>query len=306
LAEIDPTHAKEALLRSGYLLESRVEAILRKRKRAYYVEANSVFPDRLTGISRELDIHGIRAYKAGPGRFDFLWTVPLIECVNNPEPLVLITKRAIVPQLHDREIQASGIPLKFPVGTPPNHWRRFTDIFNVEKYHHYCHGRIATQYCSFQRKKQKPNEWMAWHDEAQFDSFKKLSHAVEYEIDRHHQQWQFRGHEHINLVLYYPIVVVQGQLMEARASAGDVRLYSRSHLMFRRSEFMQDTERTFQIDVVQEKGLSRLLSIVDLEADRLSRALRRKHREVRTAISAIVRTARRRRKSDLRKVMTLR
>ena len=49
--------AREALLRSGYLLESRVEALLRRRW--YYVDANSVFPDLITGTTREIDVYGL-------------------------------------------------------------------------------------------------------------------------------------------------------------------------------------------------------------------------------------------------------
>jgi hypothetical protein len=68
---------------------------------------------------------------------------------------------------------------------------------------------------------------------------------------------------------------------------------------------MQGMERTFQIDVVQEKGLPHLLSLIDHEAEKLGSSLRRKHREVRTAINAIVRTTKRKRKSELREAMTL-
>jgi hypothetical protein len=41
---------KQALLRSGYLLESRAETVLRKA--GYQVWANTVYPDTLTGKTR--------------------------------------------------------------------------------------------------------------------------------------------------------------------------------------------------------------------------------------------------------------
>lgn len=60
------------LSRSGYLLESRLETLLRKRD--YYVEANSVYPDASTGKSRELDLLAIHGYKAGP-QGDYIFAV---------------------------------------------------------------------------------------------------------------------------------------------------------------------------------------------------------------------------------------
>jgi hypothetical protein len=299
---ITTSEARDALLRSGYLLETRVHAQLRRR--GYYVEANSVFLDRTTGISRELDIHGMRAYKAGPDRRDYLFVAPLIECVNNPEPLVLLTRIPEVPFLHHMQIQASGIPLKFPGQGAPITWKRFSDYLDTEKYHHYCRGRIATQFCSFQQKKQKPHDWMAWHDEAHFEAFRKLCYAIDYEIDEHFIRWRFGKREYVNIILYYPIVVLQGSLIEARASTGDVRLHERPHLMFRRSEFISNKERTFQIDVVQERALGRFLSLIDREAERLAKGLGRRHHAVRGAIDAIIRGAKKQPKPKLREAMT--
>ncbi len=110
--EITTSEARAALLRSGYLLESRAEARLQT---AYYVEANSTYPDPDTGKSREFDLYATRAVRAGPrGGLDFVWPVLLIECVNNPQPVVLITKEPQVPSLHHEEIKHAGLPVKFP------------------------------------------------------------------------------------------------------------------------------------------------------------------------------------------------
>ena len=51
--------ATKALLRSGYLLESRLERVLTSR--GYYVDANDAYPDPTTGKSRELDIMAMTA-----------------------------------------------------------------------------------------------------------------------------------------------------------------------------------------------------------------------------------------------------
>ncbi len=283
--------AKAALLRSGYLLESRIEAVFRRR--AYYVETNSVFPDPRTGSSRELDVNALGATNAGPGERDFLFTAFLIECVNNPEPLVLITKTPQVGFLHHEDLKLSGLPVKFPVKGRPHDWTRLTDYLGAEKYHHYCRGRVATQYCSFQKKRQPPNDWMAWHDEAHFEAFRKLSVAVDHAVADHFRRWTFRGEEPINIQVYYPVLVVQGELLEARPSRGTLHLASRGHIAFRRSEFLEGEERHYQIDVVQERHFMRFLALVERESNQMAGLLRRRHREVRSAIERIARRARR-------------
>lgn len=55
---------RDALLRSGYLLESRVEK--RLREEGAYVETNASYRDPETGKSRELDVYSLNAEKAAP------------------------------------------------------------------------------------------------------------------------------------------------------------------------------------------------------------------------------------------------
>src|SRR5690348_2889546 len=95
---INLAEAKDALIRSGYLLESRVEAVLRDFP--YYVQANASYSDPETGKSREYDLYAMGAHKAGPAETDYQFTVLLIECVNNPQPLVLLTKEPQAAFLH--------------------------------------------------------------------------------------------------------------------------------------------------------------------------------------------------------------
>lgn len=281
--------AKQALLRSGYLLESRIEAVFRRK--AYYVEANSVFPDPSTGTSREIDVYALTTTRAGPGDTDFLFTAFLIECINNREPLVLITKEPLVGFLHHYEIKVSGLPVKFPAKDRPHEWLRLTDYLDVEKYHHYCRGRVATQYCSFQKKKQPSHDWMAWHDEVHFDAFRKLSAAADHSVADHFGRWSFGDHEPVNIQIYYPILVVQGELIEARPVRSTVRLRRRPHIAFRRSEFVKGEEKAYQIDVVQERYLPRFVAHVERESKRMATLPRRRHRDVRRAIERIARHA---------------
>jgi len=59
IGQITLKEMKESILRSGYLIEQRVETILRDR--GYFVEANAAYPDPITGKSREIDIEATSA-----------------------------------------------------------------------------------------------------------------------------------------------------------------------------------------------------------------------------------------------------
>ncbi len=62
--EISRNDVRDALLRSGYLIEHRLETILWQR--GYYAVANEAYPDPETGKARELDVYGMYAVRPGP------------------------------------------------------------------------------------------------------------------------------------------------------------------------------------------------------------------------------------------------
>lgn len=295
LQKITLAEAKEAITRSGYLLESRVETTLREE--GYYVETNAAYPDPDTGKSRELDVYAMGARRAGPDEHDFIFPVLLIECVNNPEPISFITKDPIIGFLHHQEVKLAGLPVKIPATRPRGSWEALPDFLGMEKYHHYCKGRVATQFCSFSRKK-KNQEWMASHDAEQFDSFRKLSAAVEHFIDRHFKSWRFGADEWLNVEIYYPVLLLQGQLLDARPSKRSLRLLRTDHIQYRRSASVGRETVEYQIDVVTEKFFPQYLEIVDREISKTARLLRRRHVVVRRAIEKIARMARSLRSPD--------
>lgn len=167
---------RDALKRSGYLLEARIESKLLSR--GYFAGANSAYLDPDSGKSRELDISAIAAQKAGPEDFDWLFPVLLIECVNNPQPIAFITKAPVIPSLHSEQVRLSGLPVKLLASSSAQRWTSLPDYLGMEKFHHYCRGRVATQFCSFSRKKGS-SDWMALHEDSHFSSFATLCHALE-------------------------------------------------------------------------------------------------------------------------------
>ena len=173
--KITHAKAKAALLRSGYLLESRVADVFRER--AFYVQENEIYPDPDTGKDREYDVFAISAQKAGPGERDYIFPIFLIECVNNPQPIAFITKEPQAGFLHRQAVTISGLPITVYSGK-----ERVTlqEYLGMDKFHHYCAGRVSTQYCSFFKKKGTNSQWAASHDEMHFNSLKTLCDVIEH------------------------------------------------------------------------------------------------------------------------------
>ena len=281
----------QALLRSGYLLEHRVETCLRDEHWGY-VEANPTYEDPETGKSREYDVFALKGYLAGPSDHDWLFGVLLIECVNNPQPLAIITKVPQVGFMHYEEVKLSGLPVKVPAAKTLKGWRGIADYLSMKKFHHYCRGRVGTQFCSFAKKKSgKEEEWLALHEGSHFDSFKKLCDVTEYRIDRHFKSWIIGKREHLNIEIYYPVIVVQGELVDAHPSRRGVTFRSSDHIQFRRSVAERGRETNYQIDVIREGFLPHYLAMVDRELEKTATLLKRRGIIIRKAINQILKEA---------------
>jgi hypothetical protein len=175
----------------------------------------------------------------------------------------------------------------------------------MKDYHHYCQGRVATQYCSFSEKKSgSQREWFATHEGSHFDALKKLCDATDYFMEMRFKSWKFGEKEWVNVEFYYPLLIVRGELLDARAGKRGVTLKRVPHLQFRRSVVVGGKEEDYQIDIIEERFLPKYLGIVDGELAKTARLLRRRQKVVRDTIDHILRKARRLRSPDrLRKVM---
>ena len=149
-----------------------------------------------------------------------------------------------------------------------NIWKGLSDYLGMDKYHHYCKGKIATQYCSVAPKKSgNKQEWLALHEGNHFDSFRKLCDATEYHIKKHYADWVFiNGKEKLNLTFYYPILVIQGELLEAIPSARSVSLRKSQHIQFQFSDIINGRESIYHIDIIQEKYLQTYLELIEKES----------------------------------------
>jgi hypothetical protein len=290
IERITPAEARDALLKSGYLLEHRLEAVLRRK--GWYVEANTAYQDKETGKSRELDIYALTMRRLGkkPG---FVWAVLLIECVNNSQPLAFITKKPSFAAFHSQEIKLAGLPAKVFV-RPEKQWQSVPDFLDMEEHHHYCRGRLATQYCSFSRKKDT-KRWMASHDDLHFDALRTLCTALEYKRDKFFGSWNFDSSaaEYVNLEFYYPVLVLQGELMEVVAARKSVDLKAATHLQYRRSSIWKGEEQDYQVDVVTEGFFPRYISIVEKELETTAQRMRCKRAVIQYSLEKIETAAKR-------------
>lgn len=278
---------RDALLRSGYLIESRLESKLRKARRRFYVVANHGYPDPDTGKSRELDLYAMRGTSAGSSDHDYIYSILLIECVNNPQPLALITKESQFSLYPGSEIKLSGLPVKL---MDKGSCFSLPNYLEFHKFHHYHRGRVATQFCSFRRKKDHQNsEWMALHEDAQFDCFRKLCAATDYFREEHFKMKSIYGLKSIDIQFYYPVLVVAGELLDVRPTKSSVLLAPKQHLRFSQSRFVRGEVEHFEMDVITESFFPKYLQLVEKELEEIAIRIRRSQKTVRTAINAIIR-----------------
>ena len=292
VAKISIKQMKDAIQKSGYLLEQRVEPILTEE--GYFVQTNPVFPDLETGKSREIDISALSAFRVYKKGYNFIFPTLLCECENNSQPIAFFTKESPISFLHHQEVRVSGIPIKF--------WKEggyisLSEFTGMERFHHYCKGAVATQYCTFQLKKDK-SSWIAFHSEEQHDTFNSLIKALEYEVGKHFEGWVLpdkADEEMVNIQIYYPLIILQGALYSASLKNNRLTFRRSKHVQFRKEFFLPRANEveTYQIDVISEEYLLDYLKMVDSEIIKIKKVFQRQRQKVLLSIEKIVEEAKR-------------
>jgi hypothetical protein len=216
----------------------------------------------------------------------------LCECENNSQPIVFFTSESPISFMYCYDLRVSGIPIKF---WENDGFINLADFTGLEKFHHYCKGEVATQYCTFQLKKDK-SSWLAFHSEEQHDTFNSLVEAAEYEVDDHFKHWflpEQVDEEDINIQIYYPLLILQGDLYSAYLKDNRLMLRKAKHIQFRKQFFSSYTKEvgTYQIDVIVEDYLSHYLEIIEGEIEGIKKVLQRKKTRVFESIEKIVEEA---------------
>lgn len=202
-----------ALLRSGYVMESRIVHALVQN--GFFVEPNQRIIDTTTGKSREIDFV---AELWDPNRnklhLDAKVSVSVrfvCEAKNNPLPVVLLTELPFSPKLETWDSLHAGRTGLFR-----------EELFDPSFYDYLTDGyKSYTQYCTFKNKKNgKDSEWLAWHPDDFHDDLEKIisysrqdAKVIEECNDNYHR-----------LFLNIPVVILSGDLYVASPHDGTVSL----------------------------------------------------------------------------------
>ncbi len=207
------TLMSEALMRSGYTLESRI--ISKLVQRDFFVEPNQRILDPRTGKSREIDLIAElfeydRELLAAKHRV-YVSTYFVCEAKNNPYPIALLTELPFSPGLPTWESMHEG---KTGFFSDNDLKTSFYDFLTKEQ-------KIYTQYCSFRPKKgDNESEWMAWHPDDFYDDLDKI---ISYCRSGAKQATAIED-DHHRLHLYLPVVILGGDLFVAEPSEEAVTL----------------------------------------------------------------------------------
>lgn len=285
--KINVSQMGDAVKRSGYLMEQRVLPLIEGA--GFYVEANPVYLDPITGKSREYDFSAITAMKLFKEDYDFVFLKLIGECINNSQPIVFFPHSTGFDFLHVSDIKCVGIPTYFVVERESEDEISLVDFFRIDDWHHYARGTRSSQYCTFVRKKGN-NDWQAWHDEEHHAIFSGLVEATRHEMQTLLTTWQPPpdGEEPVNVSLFYPLVIVQKDLFECTEKRGRPSFTKKNHSQFRKSVISGRKMETFIIDVIVESYLQDYLDIVTSELETLKKRFRRKKKLVRTSIDRII------------------
>jgi len=287
--KIPTKQIRESIQRSGYLIEQRVEPIIRQS--FGYVQTNPIYKDPDTGKSCELDIFALSASILYKNKYSCIFPILLCECENNSQPIVFFITESFIRYLLRSDLKVSGIPVKF-WDSNHNRYTDFADFIGMEEFHHYCDTKIATQYCTFQKKKDKSG-WFALHSEEQHDTFNKLIKGTDYEIVKHFECYRLPDEvskEDVNVQIYYPLVILQGDLYSARLHNNRLILKKERHLKLHKQFFPshKNEPETYQIDVIVESYLPKYLKMIEAEVDKISKVFQQKNGLVSLSIQKII------------------
>jgi hypothetical protein len=273
---ITPGEMRESIRKSGYLVEHRVAKLFRDHH--YYVLTNPRYPDLGTGKSREFDIEARTSVQLFPRSLDFLHPVFICECKNNSQPVVFFEAESPIQFLFGQDMRSSGFPVKFFRG---ERYESLAVFLGLDSFHHYRRGPLSTQFCSFSKKDQnKP--WVAVHTEEHYQAFESLVNALETSITLHYDNITLpdSGKDpEADICVYYPLLVLQGEMNLASLGKRGLRLSRIRHVQFRHETWRSGRSFIYQIDVVRESYLPEFLKLVSKEIRQMVEAATR-NREV--------------------------
>lgn len=274
LKKITKKEMENAIIKSGYLIEQRVELSLNDM--GYYAHANPVYKDPVTNKSREYDIYAIKATLLEIDDSDNIFTLfhhIICECINNFQPLLFFIKDSPIPEFEFLDsIKLTGMPPKI---YNKNIFIDLNKFLELKKIHHYCKNPYSTQYCSFQEKKDK-KFWMALHIDDQYHSFDNIIKALNSEILKVKEHISFpveNSNRKADINIFYPLLILQGDLYSCQLKENGLTLIKEKHIQFKKSFYNLNSNypTEYKIDIITESHLSEYIKLIVNEIEHISR-----------------------------------
>jgi len=234
----------DALHRSGYLLEAEISRTLAAS--GFFIESNQVIEDPITGKTREIDLIA-EYYKYDKERSAYKVTANLhyiFEIKNNLFPVVLLSRFEFSPVIEDWLGLKEALTL--PKGLPYEPHESFYETL-IQK-----DTAIYTQYCSFQKKKEK-DELMALHPENIHSGLAKITQYCEEMVKLHDKDLIYEDpdkDDYLRHFLFLPILLINDDLYELRE---DKLKRVDSSILVYNYHFNKDSKMAY-VFVVTKKG----------------------------------------------------
>ncbi len=261
---ISKEQIKVALESSGYLLEDRVNKILKKQE--WQTVPNSRFKDIKTQVEREMDIVAFKNINDIDENNDQLNSTLLIECMNNKEPIAYFENLQKNPNRF--------ASLNFNVFN-----KSFGDILYWAQQELNDKNKIiySSQYCGFQKVqkliKEHNDGWIATHPDNKHDSTSSLFQYIKYHIDQFKDFKSLPGH--ITGFYYRPIIIFQGELLSIQQNE-ELTIKEVNRIKFQIPK-TDNNGRYFLIDVIKEDYFPEYLELIKTEDMKIIEMIK-KHR----------------------------
>ena len=272
---------REALQRSGYLLESRASQLLEQRN--WRVVPNYVYVDPDTGVTRELDLLATFTCNL-KDKLGQIHAILIAECVNNPQRMALFERP---PGFADADTIALRTAGNLQFILCEGIWKNTLVAARARDWHHCCGKLFASQFCSFSKKNSGPQKgtWMASHDDEQFRClgalYKSLEHVRQPRVTAIRDGYVG---ELARLEVYYPALILQGKLINVQASGNEIALVPARRSLYKRGVIEYGTNNVLFIDILKERALSAYCQMIEQELATLGEFLNENADDVRHSL----------------------
>ncbi|MBM3332563.1 hypothetical protein FJY68_12080 [candidate division WOR-3 bacterium] len=244
------------------------------RQQEFTTEPNAPYPDPTTGRAREIDLVARWTSTTSPSEVNAL---VLCECENNSQPVVFFGTPADPERDMDESYVVSGFPLGIDAGAGvPTH---LASLHGSNRDLHSYGWPLATQYCTFKPpKRDNDGRWMALHNDEQHDTLEALRQATCCRVEAHYQEMHgmlvslLDPGEWSMAQVYYPVVVLGGEMYLCSNSRGHFSLRKTQHVRFMKqwSGLNLASGVSVGIDIISERHVPAYVRCVRNEVQYLS------------------------------------